>query len=171
MSVIRQFDTHLKLYACFAVLLCLSTALSLWLLGQLGQMHAVTAGAAQKLSVPRGRTAGAAQEKLVNQAIAAMDQATRHNAGLVERATAAAASMRDQAGSLSRATGAFMLGQGHASTAPAIHLVASKPNKLSKPRPARLAPMRAVPARPAAPGAGLRSLVGAARCDLDWEQF
>ena len=107
----------------------------------------------------------------VNQAIAAMDQATQHNAGLVERAAAAAASMRDQAGSLSRATAAFVLGPGHAGTAGAIHLVANNPNKLSKPRPANLAPMRVVPPRPAAPAAGLRSRGAAASRDLDWEEF
>ncbi|MET0856398.1 MAG: methyl-accepting chemotaxis protein, partial [Telluria sp.] len=43
----------------------------------------------------------------VNQAIAAMDQATQQNAALVEEAAAAAASMRDHAGSLTRVLGTF----------------------------------------------------------------
>jgi len=79
--------------------------------------------------------------------------------------------MRDQAGSLSRATGAFVLGPGHADSAAALHLVASNPNKLSKPRPAKLAPMRVVPPRPAAPAPGVRSRGGAASRDLNWEEF
>ena len=36
MPLIGQLDTKLKLYACFALLMCLSTSLSLWLLGQAG---------------------------------------------------------------------------------------------------------------------------------------
>ena len=36
MPLIRQLDTKLKLYACFALLMCLNTSLSLWLLGQAG---------------------------------------------------------------------------------------------------------------------------------------
>ncbi|MES2317225.1 MAG: methyl-accepting chemotaxis protein [Pseudomonadota bacterium] len=112
----------------------------------------------------------------VNQAIAAMDLATQHNAGLVEQAAAAAASMRDQAGSLSRATSAFVLGPGHPSTAPAIHLVSSNPNKLVRSRPdaharARVTAVRIVASRPAAPPAALRSRASSASRDLDWEEF
>jgi methyl-accepting chemotaxis protein len=43
----------------------------------------------------------------VNQAIAAMDQATQQNAALVEQSAAAAAGMREQADSLTRVAGAF----------------------------------------------------------------
>jgi methyl-accepting chemotaxis protein len=111
----------------------------------------------------------------VNQAIAAMDQATQHNAGLVEQAAAAAASMRDQAGSLSRATGAFVLGPGHPSTAPGIHLVSNNPNKLSTPRSDRVRPkvaaVRVVSSRALVPAAPLRSRGSAASRDLDWEEF
>jgi methyl-accepting chemotaxis protein len=105
----------------------------------------------------------------VNLAITAMDQATQHNALLVEQATAAAASMRNQAASLSRATGAFVLGPGHPSTAPAIHLVSSNPHKLGKSRPnararAKMSAVRVL-ATPMASGAS------AARRAPDWEEF
>jgi methyl-accepting chemotaxis protein len=109
----------------------------------------------------------------VNKAITAMDQATQHNAALVERSAAAAASMRDQAASLSRATASFVLGAGHPATAPAIHLVASNPNRLKRPRPetarARVALVPAL--RPTAAPAALRKRGAATAPDLDWEEF
>ena len=52
------------------------------------------------------QTAGIEQ---VNKAIAAMDQATQQNAALVEQSAAAAASVRDQAAVLRRATDGFVL--------------------------------------------------------------
>ncbi len=108
----------------------------------------------------------------VNQAIAAMDQSTQHNAALVEQAAAAAASMRDQTASLTRATGAFILGPGHAGTGPLIHLVASNPNQrptARKPARAKPSPVRVVATRPAS--APVRSRGGAASRDVDWEEF
>jgi methyl-accepting chemotaxis protein len=59
--------------------------------------------------------AAASQEQLsgidhVNQAIAQMDQSTQQNAALVEQASAAAATMLDQAAHLSGAVGVFKLG-------------------------------------------------------------
>ena len=119
------------------------------------------------------QTAGIEQ---VNQAIAAMDQATQHNAGLVEQAAAAAASMREQAASLSRVTAAFVLGTGHRGTAPAIHLVSSNPNKVTKSRPnararARVAMVPAVHDNAGAGAAPLRSRGRAAHRDLDWVEF
>ena len=70
------------------------------------------------------QTAGIEQ---VNQAIAAMDQATHQNAALVVEAAAAAASMREHAGSLNRVIGAFVLGPEHSRPAAQIHLIASNP--------------------------------------------
>jgi methyl-accepting chemotaxis protein len=49
----------------------------------------------------------------VNQAIAQMDEVTQQNAALVEEATAAAASLQDQAVSLSQVVSVFKLGDGH----------------------------------------------------------
>ncbi|MES2322719.1 MAG: methyl-accepting chemotaxis protein [Pseudomonadota bacterium] len=102
----------------------------------------------------------------VNKAIVAMDQATQHNAALVESSAAAAAAMRDQAGSLSRLLGAFSLGPDHAKPAAQIHLVANNPNKLTKPRAdakarAKIAPVRAVAVRTG----------GTAAKPVDWEEF
>ena len=102
----------------------------------------------------------------VNKAIAAMDQATQHNAALVESSTAAAASMRDQAGGPSRLLAAFALGPDHAKPGAQIHLAASNPNKITKPRGdskarARIVPVRAVAVRKGATAAK----------PVDWEEF
>ena len=43
----------------------------------------------------------------MNEAITQIDQVTQQNAALVEQATAAAASMQDQAGNLARAVATF----------------------------------------------------------------
>jgi methyl-accepting chemotaxis protein len=104
----------------------------------------------------------------VNQAIAAMDQATQQNAALVEEAAAAAASMRDHAGSLTRVLGTFVLGAEHTRPPAQIHLIASNPTKPASakaetPRRARSAP----PVRAAA--APKRNTV--TKPDVDWEEF
>ena len=121
------------------------------------------------------QTAGIEQ---VNQAIAAMDQATQHNAGLVEQSAAVAASMREQAASLSRATGAFVLGPGHPATAPLIHLVSSNSSKLAKSRlNARARPrVSMVPVMGGSAGSSqvatpLRSRGLAVQRDLGWVEF
>jgi methyl-accepting chemotaxis protein len=118
----------------------------------------------------------------VNQAIAAMDQATQQNAALVEESAAAAASMREQAGSLNRVIGAFVLGAEHARPAANIHLVASHPDKpgaRSEGRGrSRAAPAAAATVRPAAPrkSSPQTAVVAARRAagakpDVDWEEF
>jgi methyl-accepting chemotaxis protein len=55
----------------------------------------------------------------VNQAITEMDSVTQQNAALVEQAAAAAGSMQDQAGHLTRCVGLFRLAQGGAAPAQA----------------------------------------------------
>jgi methyl-accepting chemotaxis protein len=52
----------------------------------------------------------------VHAALAQIDQATQHNAALVEEAAAAATSMRQQAGELSRAVDIFTLGSARIAT-------------------------------------------------------
>jgi methyl-accepting chemotaxis protein len=116
----------------------------------------------------------------VNQAIAAMDQATQQNAALVEEAAAAAASMREHAGSLNRVIGAFVLGAEHARPAAQVHRIASNAGKPSgaraeppgrargTPAPLRAAPPRRAPAAGAAPAARRASAV---KPDVDWEEF
>jgi methyl-accepting chemotaxis protein len=61
-----------------------------------------------------GEIAAASQEQTtgieqINQAITQMDQVTQQNAALVEEAAAAAASLQDQAGNLSKLVGVFRL--------------------------------------------------------------
>ncbi|MEO7495222.1 MAG: methyl-accepting chemotaxis protein [Massilia sp.] len=110
----------------------------------------------------------------VNLAIAEMDQSTQQNAALVEESAAAAASMREQAGSLSRVIGAFVLGPEHARAAPAIHLVASNKGKREPARaPARAARVKPTAVRAVAvkTGAAAARQAGAAKPDLDWEEF
>jgi methyl-accepting chemotaxis protein len=103
----------------------------------------------------------------VNQAIAAMDQATQQNASLVEEAAAAATSMREQAASLNRVIGGFALGAEHARPAPQVHLIASKP----APAPARpvVAQRQTAGVRAAAVAAARRAT--AAKPEVDWEEF
>jgi methyl-accepting chemotaxis protein len=106
----------------------------------------------------------------VNQAIAAMDQATHQNASLVEESAAAAASMREHAGSLNRVIGAFVLGPEHARPARQIHLIASNP---VKPAGVKCAP-RARGAAPRTVGPAAAAAARRARAatpDLDWEEF
>ena len=115
----------------------------------------------------------------VTEAMAGMDQSTRHSTRLVEQANAAAAAMRDEAGSLSRATAAFSLGRKYASVS-LLQLVSSNPNKLVRPSGerarAKLVPVGGAStpsAQPLATPAAvpLRSRSGAARRDLDWEKI
>ncbi|MES2901791.1 MAG: methyl-accepting chemotaxis protein [Pseudomonadota bacterium] len=106
----------------------------------------------------------------VNKAIMAMDQATQHNAGLVELSASAATTMRDQAGNLSRIIGSFVLSEEHGKAVPQIHLVASNPNKLNKPKAAprpHVTPVRAVTVAPKP----VRARGRAAGQDVDWEEF
>ena len=132
----------------------------------------------------------------VNQAIAAMDQATQQNAALVEEAASAAASMREHAASLNRVIGAFVLGAEHNRPAAQIHLIASNAGSPGKPAaraPARArnggamaaetpaaglaanttapTPLRAVSARKARVAAAGGGRGGVAKPDVDWEEF
>jgi methyl-accepting chemotaxis protein len=110
------------------------------------------------------QTAGIGQ---VNDAITAMDQATQQNAALVEQSAAAAASVREQASALTRATGGFVLA--------------------TAPDPAQAAPsatVRQLPVvrKPASQKAGPREAPAAVKAvtpirrvvtkpDVDWEEF
>ncbi len=120
--------------------------------------------------------AAAAQALCAGQAgaaLAAMDQACRRNAVLVAQCTATATTMRDQAGSLSRATAAFVLGPEYGVRPPAIHLVSSNPQPTPTLRctggARRLTPVLADTG--AVPARLVRSQGAAARRDLNWEEF
>ncbi|HEY0488138.1 MAG TPA: methyl-accepting chemotaxis protein [Telluria sp.] len=67
------------------------------------------------------QTAGIEQ---VNQAIGHMDEATQRNAALVEQATAAAASLQDEARALEQVVSIFKLDQAHSAT---VHTMAARP--------------------------------------------
>ncbi len=133
-------------------------------------MHEVVASV-KRVTEIIGEIADASAEQTVgieqvNKAIAAMDQATQHNAALVESSAAAAAAMRDQAGGLSRLLGGCALGPEHARPASQLHLAASNPNQSGKPRSEgrtrpNVAPVRAVVVRAGS---------SAAR-PVDWEEF
>jgi methyl-accepting chemotaxis protein len=106
------------------------------------------------------QTAGIQQ---VNDAITAMDQATQQNAALVEQSAAAAASVREQAAALTRATGGFVLaGDPAPEAAPVRQLPAAKkaaPGKTA----AKAAPAAAKTVTP------IRRAV--TKPDMDWEEF
>ncbi len=113
----------------------------------------------------------------VNQAVANLDQMTQQNAALVEEASAAAASMSEQAQRLSQVVAVFNVGNmGNAAPAqprtPAAAAVSKTPAaaapaprpQAAKPRPAPAAP------RIAAAAASARQPV-VAGTDDDWESF
>ena len=110
------------------------------------------------------QTAGIGQ---VNDAITAMDQATQQNAALVEQSAAAAASVREQATALTRATGGFVLATDPAPAEAAPAAAVRQLPVVKKPAPRKAAP-------PAAPAAAktvtpIRRVV--TRPDMDWEEF
>ena len=57
MKLIRQLETSTKLFACFAIVLCLGVMVSAWLLGQLAQMSELAMQASQKANGAAGRLA------------------------------------------------------------------------------------------------------------------
>ena len=99
----------------------------------------------------------------INQAITQMDQVTQQNAALVEEAAAAAASLQDQAGSLSQVVSVFRI-EGGASSAPALRGRAPAASAARQVQPAKRVP--ALPRAAAAP----RELASAAAGD-GWETF
>ena len=106
----------------------------------------------------------------VNVAIAAMDQSTQQNAALVEQSAAAAASVRDQADALRRATDGFVLAadkpaakEGPARAGGAVPKLGS----VHKAGPAR----KAEPAAPKTAKAAAPLRRAAAKSDMDWEEF
>jgi methyl-accepting chemotaxis protein len=96
------------------------------LVGQAGRTMGEIVGGIERVSCIVSEIAAASGEQLagilhVNAALVQIDQTTQQNAALVEQAAAAAASMRQQAGELSRAVGIFTLGSvsAHRLTVPA----------------------------------------------------
>jgi methyl-accepting chemotaxis protein/methyl-accepting chemotaxis protein-1 (serine sensor receptor) len=106
------------------------------------------------------QTAGLDQ---INQAIGQMDSITQQNVALVEEATAAAASLQDQAGVLSRIVGAFTL-DGTSSLRVAQPAPAAKP---AAPARALSAPQRRANGLDTAPAARPKVTVA----NEEWETF
>jgi methyl-accepting chemotaxis protein len=96
----------------------------------------------------------------VNQAITQMDQVTQQNAALVEEAAAAAASMREQAGSLAEAVSVFKLDSSVSVRVTVPAPVKAKPVQRAQPAQARIA-------KPAAPQRALAK----AKASEEWEEF
>jgi methyl-accepting chemotaxis protein len=81
-------------------------------------------GSVKRVTDIMGEISAASQEQTsgieqINQAVTQMDQATQQNAALVEEASAAAQSLQEQAGSLSRIVGRFKLERQHTTAASA----------------------------------------------------
>ncbi|WGG50192.1 methyl-accepting chemotaxis protein [Rugamonas sp. DEMB1] len=110
----------------------------------------------------------------VNQAIAQMDEMTQQNAALVEQAAAAAQSMLDEAGTLSRSVSIFKLADGQGDAAPQL---APRAAPAQAPLSVVAAAARPVPARakarPAAPPAppAKPKLKPKASAESEWEEF
>ncbi|NKE66171.1 HAMP domain-containing protein [Ramlibacter sp. RBP-2] len=121
------------------------------LVDQAGQTMQEIVGSIRRVTDIMGEIAAASQEQTrgieqVNQAITQMDQVTQQNAALVEEASAAAQSMREQAGALVQAVSVFKLQGG---PAPRVEPAAVQPEPpLRRDQPARAALARPRPARP-----------------------
>jgi methyl-accepting chemotaxis protein len=131
------------------------------LVGQAGETMQEIVGSIRRVTDIMGEIAAASAEQTrgieqVNQAITQMDQVTQQNAALVEEASAAAQSMREQANNLVDAVSVFKLADGPATVG------AGKPAVLA-------APVARVPAPKATrPAAQLAVEDASAR---DWREF
>ncbi|MES2116980.1 MAG: methyl-accepting chemotaxis protein, partial [Pseudomonadota bacterium] len=125
------------------------------------------------------QTAGLDQ---INSDIGQMDAITQQNVALVEQASAAAASLQDQAGSLAQVVSVFQLdGMAPVAAATARPSVASPQASATAPRPsaARPAPVRtlkpatqrATKPAPAAAPARAKAVANSPQLEDDWEEF
>ncbi|MGJ7493403.1 methyl-accepting chemotaxis protein, partial [Variovorax sp. ZT4R33] len=113
-----------------------------------------------------GEISSASQEQTsgieqINQAITQMDQVTQQNAALVEEAAAAAASLQEQAGSLSQVVSVFTL-EARSSAGDRTPRVLRRVTPASA--AARPAPSRALPAKKTPPKLAMAS-------EGDWTEF
>ena len=114
----------------------------------------------------------------VNRAVSQMDEVTQQNAALVEQAAAAAGSLEEQAGQLSKAVSVFKLRQGTQVIDVTAEQIPNRTRRQIEPKlPAKPAeparPARAqAPAKLAAPApAAPKAAVAAAGAADDWESF
>ena len=147
------------------------------LVGEAGATMQEIVGSIKRVTDIMGEIAAASQEQTrgieqVNQAITQMDQVTQQNAALVEEASAAAQSMREQAGALVQAVSVFKL-QGGAAAGRRIAAEAAVEAPAPVPRVAapRVARTLAVPTRNAAALAGRREPATAGTEKNEWTEF
>jgi methyl-accepting chemotaxis protein len=145
------------------------------LVEQAGATMQEIVGSIKRVTDIMGEIAAASQEQTrgieqVNQAITQMDQVTQQNAALVEEASAAAQSMREQAGSLVQAVSVFKL-QASEDVARVVP-EAGKSGDRSMSRPAKGATgPRAAVTRPAAVQKRTAELATAGEGGDDWTEF
>jgi hypothetical protein len=106
----------------------------------------------------------------VNTAVTQMDQVVQQNASLVEEATAATESMKEQAASLLQLVSRFKLGSGEAKAAP---VQPKAPRKAAPPRNAAPEPIRVRNADPLRLTSGFGALGPSAKAALngEWKEF
>jgi len=104
----------------------------------------------------------------VNQAITQMDEVTQQNAALVEQATAAAESMREQAGNLAQAVSVFKLGGVVAGVAAQATSVAVPAEPSSAGRTKKAAELPVKRKSKVTPGSVVKTRTGT---DDAWEEF
>ncbi|WP_454907678.1 methyl-accepting chemotaxis protein [Variovorax gossypii] len=124
------------------------------LVGEAGRTMDDIVGSVRRVTDIMGEITAASQEQTsgieqINQAISQMDQVTQQNAALVEEASAAAASLRDQAGNLLQAVSVFKLDDRHQGAVLVAPVIKPKAGKAKTPAPlpvrARVAAVAAAP--------------------------
>ncbi|WP_373990894.1 methyl-accepting chemotaxis protein [Duganella sp. BuS-21] len=147
------------------------------LVGQAGVTMEEVVSSVRRVTDIMSEIANASQEQSagiaqVNQSIIEMDSMTQQNAALVEEAAAAAQSLQDQAGELSRVVSIFKLVEGEERAVVAAPAFATKA-AVVKPIAAARAPVKKLAAQPAAaPAAKPKKVAAASTAGSDeWEEF
>ncbi|RZT04276.1 methyl-accepting chemotaxis protein [Duganella sp. CF402] len=148
------------------------------LVGQAGVTMEEVVSSVRRVTDIMSEIANASQEQSagiaqVNQSIIEMDSMTQQNAALVEEAAAAAQSLQDQAGELSRVVSIFKLVEGEERAAVAAPAFAAKA-AVVKPITTARAPVKKLAAKPApapAPAAKPKKVAAATAGSDEWEEF
>jgi methyl-accepting chemotaxis protein len=148
------------------------------LVGQAGVTMDEVVASVKRVTDIMGEIANASAEQSagieqVNMSIIEMDSMTQQNAALVEEAAAAAQSLQDQAGELSRVVSIFKLAEGEEhSLEPVAPAVAVPVAKLPAVRTPAARPARPALKKPAAPAATAKSKKAPVAAGSDeWEEF
>lgn len=158
------------------------------LVGQAGVTMDEVVDSVRRVTDIMGEIASASQEQSagieqVNQSIIEMDSMTQQNAALVEQAAAAAQSLQDQAGELTRVVSIFKLEAGEeraviAAVATAAKTVPTTASVKQVAKPVAKAAVKAAPARKPTPAitnsattAKPKKVAAAATAGDEWEEF